>query len=172
MTRCFIGIGANLGRSARNVLAALDALETIDRTRLVRASRLYRTAPWGRADQPEFINAVAEVESGLSAATLMAELLTLEHRLGRQRDGIRWGPRAIDLDMLLYGDEIIDTPGLQVPHPRMHERAFVLWPLAELAPGLEIPGRGPIEPLMAGLDDRQVQVLDNEADPGLEEDAG
>lgn len=161
MTRVYIGLGSNQDKPARQVTAALEALDTLDDTRLVKVSRLYRTAPWGRTDQSDFVNATAAVDTTLPALTLMAELLALEQRLGRRRDGVRWGPRVIDLDMLLYGHEVIDLPGLIVPHPRMHERGFVLTPLADLDPDLDIPGRGCLKDLRAAISDHEVRVLDD-----------
>jgi 2-amino-4-hydroxy-6-hydroxymethyldihydropteridine diphosphokinase len=109
------------------------------------------TDPWGLADQPRFLNAAARLQTTLAARDLLGELLAVERDLGRSREGPRWGPRTIDLDLLLYGDETIDEPGLTVPHPRLHERRFVLEPLADLDPALVIPGRGSLETLLAGL---------------------
>lgn len=140
-TRAYVGLGANLDDPRRHVLAAFDALDALPGTRLVAMSSLYRTAPVGYADQPEFVNAVAAVETTLSARELLAALLGVERREGRVRS-FRNAPRTLDLDLLVYGDRIIDEDGLHVPHPRMHERAFVMVPLAEIAPGLQVPGRG------------------------------
>ncbi len=109
------------------------------------------TDPVGLLDQPRFLNAAARLRTTLAARELLAQLLAVERELGRTRDGPRWGPRTIDLDLLLYGDEAIDEPGLTVPHPRLHERRFVLEPLADLDPGLVIPSRGPLESVLAGL---------------------
>jgi len=110
------------------------------------------TDPVGIVHQPRFLNGAVELETALPAAALLEELLAVERRLGRDREGVPpGGPRTIDLDLLLYGDEEIAEPGLEVPHPRLHERAFVLEPLAELDPGLEVPGKGPLEALLAKL---------------------
>jgi 2-amino-4-hydroxy-6-hydroxymethyldihydropteridine diphosphokinase len=109
------------------------------------------TEPWGLADQPPFLNAAARLQTTLGAGELLGELLAVERELGRTREGPRWGPRTIDLDLLLYGDETIDEPGLTVPHPRLHERRFVLEPLADLDPRLVIPRRGPLDTLLAAL---------------------
>ena len=109
------------------------------------------TDPVGLVDQPRFLNAAARLQTTLAARELLGELLAVERELGRRRDGPRWGPRTIDLDLLLYGGETIDEPGLSVPHPRLHERRFVLEPLADLDPGLVIPRRGTLESLLAGL---------------------
>lgn len=140
-----IGLGGNLGDAAATLRAALAALDTLPQTRLVRASQLYRSPAWGREDQPDFINAAALVSTTLPAPELLQALLDLEHRHGRQRlPGERWGPRTLDLDLLLYAQAVIDLPGLQVPHPFLHERAFVLLPLAEIAAEAAIPGHGTV----------------------------
>lgn len=145
MTRAYVGLGSNLGD--REALVR-EAAELIGATRL---SSIVETEPWGYADQPRFLNAVAEVETPLTARELLDALLDVERRLGRERGGPRWGPRTIDLDLLLYGDERIDEPGLVVPHPRIDERLFVLEPLAELDPSVKIPGKGTVSDVLAGL---------------------
>jgi len=145
VTRAYVGIGANLGdREA----AIRRAAESIGAARL---STIRETEPWGLVEQPLFLNAVAQLETDLTAPSLLARLLEVERELGRVRGGPRWGPRVIDLDLLLYGDETIDEPGLTVPHPRLHERLFVLEPLAELDPHLVVPGRGKVSALLAEL---------------------
>ena len=149
----WIGLGGNLAESARTLHAVLAELGQVPGCRLLRHSSFYRTAPWGMQDQPDFINAVAELATRLSADALLQQLLAIERRHGRERSGPRWGPRLIDLDLLTYGDCEIDLEGLQVPHPRIAERAFVLLPLAELAPQLEIPGQGRVIELLKALDD-------------------
>ena len=141
MSVAFVGLGANLGAPRRQVKQACVELDGIPHTRLVKASSLYRSAPVGYADQPEFVNAVAQLETGLPAERLLAELQAIEQRHGRQRSFAN-APRTLDLDLLLHGNAVIHTPNLQVPHPRMHERAFVLMPLLEIAPEAIIPGRG------------------------------
>lgn len=145
-TTAYVGLGGNLGDAAASLRAAFDALDALPHTRLLRASRLYRTPAWGRRDQPDFVNAAAALETALSPRELLDALLAIERDFGRDRgdDDARWGPRTLDLDLLLYGDAIIDQPGLRVPHPHLHERAFVLVPLLEIAPGAVIPGRGPL----------------------------
>ncbi len=149
MTRAFVGLGANLGDREATIRRAASLL---GRHRL---STIRETEPWGFADQPPFLNAVAELDTGLTPGELLERLLAIERRLGRVRGGgHRYGPRAIDLDLLLYGDEEIAEPGLVVPHPRLHERAFVLEPLAELDPGLSVPGRGPVRDLLARLESK------------------
>ena len=146
--KIFIGLGSNLGERESMIRLALEDLSRLPGTRLLRASSLYDTEPVGEVDQPNFLNAVAQLDSELSARQLLWNLHLIEKRLGRVRTQ-RWGPRTIDLDLLLYGDEVIDEPELHVPHPRLHERSFVLEPLAELAPGLVVPGRGDVESLLA-----------------------
>ena len=136
-----IGLGANVGEPRAQLDAAFAAMAQLPDTCLLRRSSFYRTAPMGKADQPDFINAAAMITTGLSALSLLAHLLGIEHKHGRHR-AERNGPRTLDLDLLLYGDDIIDEPGLAVPHPRMHQRRFVLEPLLELDPDCNIPGRG------------------------------
>ncbi len=145
-TQAYIGLGSNLGDSAAVLRSALDALDALARTRLLRASRLYRTPAWGRTDQPDFVNAVALLDTGLAAPDLLQAMLAIEREAGRARradGGDRWGPRTLDLDLLLYGEQVLDLPGLTVPHPHLHERAFALVPLLEVAPQAHIPGVGP-----------------------------
>jgi 2-amino-4-hydroxy-6-hydroxymethyldihydropteridine diphosphokinase len=141
MPRAHIAFGGNLGDVEGNLRRALEALGTLEGTRIVRVSSLYRTAPVGVTEQPEFVNGAVEVETTRSPEALLAELLRIEKDLGRTRER-RWGPRTVDLDLVLYGDRVVETPGLEVPHPRMHERGFVLVPLAEIAPGALHPRLG------------------------------
>ena len=152
MTLAAIGLGANLGDAAATLREAIAELARLPRTELLRASRLYRTPAWGVTEQPDFINAVALVETALPPRDLLDALLAIERSFGRTRlDGERWGPRTLDLDLLLHGDATIDEPGLRVPHPHLHERAFALLPLAEIAPEVEIPGIGMVGKLAAGM---------------------
>ena len=151
MTLAYIGLGANLGDREAMLRAALEQLAAEPAIRLVEVSPLRDTTPVGMVDQPRFLNAAAAVETTLSARELLDRLLGIERRLGRTREGPRFGPRTIDLDLLLYDEEQIDEPGLEVPHPRLHERLFALEPLADLDPGLTVPGRGPLADLVAGL---------------------
>ena len=137
-TRVFIGLGANLGDREATIRAALDALAGEDGIEVVAVSRLRDTEPVGVGPQPRFLNGVAEIETSLSPRDLLDRLLATERRFGRTRVPGEHGPRTLDLDLLLYGDETIDEPGLTVPHPRLHERAFVLEPLADL--GVEPTG--------------------------------
>ena len=156
MARAFIGLGANLGAPEAQVRAAIASLGDMPRTRLVRSSSLYRTAPVGSVAQPDFINAVAEIETDLAPRELLAALQGIEMRAGRERPFAN-APRTLDLDVLLYDDRVIREPGLAIPHPRMHERAFVLAPLAEIAPAIEVPGHGRAADLLAGLDNQRVE---------------
>jgi 2-amino-4-hydroxy-6-hydroxymethyldihydropteridine diphosphokinase len=135
-----LGLGGNIGDPVLAFAAALAGLARHPAIALTRLSSVYRTAPWGKLDQPEFLNMAVALETGLSADALLALCLELERESGRERRE-RWGPRTLDIDILSYGDAVIDRPGLQVPHPRITERAFVLAPLAEIAPGLMIAGR-------------------------------
>ena len=160
MTLAAVGLGANLGAAACTLEQAFAELGRLPRSRLLRASRLYRTRAWGRTDQPDFINAVALVETELAAPDLLQALLAIERGFGRERPaGERWGPRTLDLDLLLFGDAVIDQPGLRVPHPHLHERAFALLPLAEIAPELRIPGRGSVAALAAGVAADGIEAL-------------
>lgn len=152
MTRSFVGLGANLGDPRAQIERALDLLSAENGVEVVAVSALRDTDPVGYEDQPRFLNGAVELRTSLDARRLLGRLLMIERRLGRVRgDGPRFGPRTIDLDLLLYGDEVIDEPGLVIPHPRLHERRFVLEPLAELDPAIEIPGRGSVQTLLAGL---------------------
>jgi 2-amino-4-hydroxy-6-hydroxymethyldihydropteridine diphosphokinase len=151
-TNAYIGLGANLGDREATIRRAVDAIDAAPDTRLLLVSSLRETDPVGLVDQPKFLNGVAMIETAAPARSLIDRLLDLERRLGRDRStSPPGGPRTIDLDLLLYGDETIDEPGLQVPHPRLHERRFVLEPLREIAPELVIPGRGPVSGLLAEL---------------------
>jgi 2-amino-4-hydroxy-6-hydroxymethyldihydropteridine diphosphokinase len=152
VTRAFVGLGSNLGDRETMLRRALELLAREPGVEVRRVSTFRETEPVGYVDQPRFLNGAAELETELPATELLARLLAVERRLGRVRGGPRFGPRTIDLDLLVYGDETIEAPGLRVPHPRLHERRFALEPLAELDPGLELPGHGPIQPLLSGLD--------------------
>jgi len=142
MSRAFVAFGANLGDPVASFGHACAALDALPGTRLLRRSSLYRSAALGTTDeQPDYLNAVVELHTTLAAAALLAHLFDIEREAGRTREAQR-APRTLDLDLLLYDDEVIREPGLEVPHPRMHERAFVLLPLAEIAPDACIPGHG------------------------------
>jgi 2-amino-4-hydroxy-6-hydroxymethyldihydropteridine diphosphokinase len=152
MVRSFVGLGSNLDNPREQIRRALDLLRAEAGVELVAVSSLRETDPVGYERQPRFLNGAAELRTELSARDLLGRLLAIERRLGRVRGkGARFGPRTIDLDLLLYGDEVLHEPGLVVPHPRLHERRFALEPLAELDPALEVPGRGPVQALLAGL---------------------
>jgi 2-amino-4-hydroxy-6-hydroxymethyldihydropteridine diphosphokinase len=150
VTAC-VALGSNLDDPRAQVERGFVALAALPQTTLSARSRLYRTKPWGVADQPDFINAAARLETTLAPRALLDALLAIEAGAGRVR-GARNGPRILDLDLLLYGDRIIDEPDFVLPHPRLHERAFVLLPLTDVAPGLEIPGHGCVADLLARLD--------------------
>ena len=150
--RVYVGIGANLGTPRETIAAALALLDQESDVELVAVSTLRETDPVGYEEQPRFLNGVVQLEPSFRRRSCSRGLLAIEARLGRIRGhGPRFGPRTIDLDLLLYGEETVDEPGLTLPHPRLHERRFVLEPLAELDPALEIPGRGPMQALLAGL---------------------
>jgi 2-amino-4-hydroxy-6-hydroxymethyldihydropteridine diphosphokinase len=151
VTRAYVGLGANLGDREATLRAAVDALAAEDGIEVVAVSTLRETEPVGVGEQPRFLNGAAELETALTARELLHFLLAVEQRFGRVRVPGEHGPRTLDLDLLLYGEEAIDEPGLTVPHPRLHERRFVLEPLAELAPGLVVPGRGDVESLLRGV---------------------
>ncbi|HEX7047099.1 MAG TPA: 2-amino-4-hydroxy-6-hydroxymethyldihydropteridine diphosphokinase [Gammaproteobacteria bacterium] len=144
--RVFLGLGSNLDEPARQLDLAFAALSALENTRLLARSPVYRSRPMGPQDQPDFLNAVAELETGLAPEDLLDRLQAIEQAQGRVRER-RWGPRTLDIDILLYGDEKISTSRLIVPHPGLPERAFVLYPLAELAPELVIPGLGTVHAL-------------------------
>jgi 2-amino-4-hydroxy-6-hydroxymethyldihydropteridine diphosphokinase len=149
----YVGLGSNLGDREGTLRAAVGRLRGLPGTRVLRVSSLRDTEPVGYLDQPRFLNGVVELETELPARELLDALLALEQAFGRDRSGSPpHGPRTLDLDLLLYGEETIDAPGLEVPHPRLHERGFVLEPLAELDPSLEVPGKGPVQTLMSRLD--------------------
>jgi 2-amino-4-hydroxy-6-hydroxymethyldihydropteridine diphosphokinase len=145
-----VGLGGNVGDAISTVRLAMQALAEIPGSQLIRSSRLYRTPAWGVRDQADFVNAVALLETSLTARDLLDALLAVERRFGRERRE-RWGPRILDLDLLLYADEMLDVPGLHVPHPHLHERAFALLPLLEIAPDARIPGRGPAREALSAL---------------------
>jgi 2-amino-4-hydroxy-6-hydroxymethyldihydropteridine diphosphokinase len=152
MTRAYVGLGANLGDREETILRALELLDAAPGVDVAATSSLRETDPVGYLEQPRFVNAAAALETSLRPQELLELLLEVERKLGRTRTGPRFGPRTIDLDVLLFGDEVVDEPGLSVPHPRLHERRFALEPLAELDPELVVPGRGPVTTLLAELD--------------------
>ena len=153
MARAFVALGSNVGDREAILEEAVAGLGRLEATRIVAVSRFRETDPVGYLDQPRFLNGVAEVETALAPAPLLEALLELERAHGRDRAAAPpQGPRTLDLDLLLYDDAVIDEPGLQVPHPRLHQRGFVLEPLSDLDPGLEVPGKGQVQALLAELD--------------------
>lgn len=151
MSKAFVGIGSNLGDREAHVRSALELLAAEQGIDVVAVSELRETEPVGPVEQGRFVNGAALLETELSPRELLGRLLTIEGRLGRVRNE-RFGPRTIDLDLLVHGDAVVNEPGLSVPHPRLHERRFALEPLADLAPDLVVPGRGPISALLAELE--------------------
>jgi 2-amino-4-hydroxy-6-hydroxymethyldihydropteridine diphosphokinase len=156
-----IGLGSNLDDPVRQVRQGFEELGGLPGTQLLLHSSLYRTAPLGKPDQPDFVNAVAVLDTKLAPSELLRQLLALEAGHGRVR-AERDGPRTLDLDVLLLGDQVIHGPGLEVPHPRMHERAFVLLPLAEVSPQAVIPGHGRVTDLLVRVKDQRVTRIDGE----------
>ena len=155
----YVGLGSNLGSPARQLDSAFDLLSSIPDTRLVRRSSLYSSAPFGGVEQPDFVNAVAALLTRLSAINLLRELQRIEAERGRERGEVRWGPRVLDLDLLVYSDQRIDEPDLAVPHPGIGERNFVLLPLQEVAPSLNVPGLGPVSSIGASLEEPRISRL-------------
>jgi 2-amino-4-hydroxy-6-hydroxymethyldihydropteridine diphosphokinase len=152
VARAYVGLGANIGPREATLLRAVDLIAVVPGVAVLELSSFRETEPVGVTDQPEFLNSALALDTTLSPRELLDALLAVERELGRVRiDGERWGPRTIDLDLLLYGDETIDEPGLTVPHPRLHERSFALEPLAELDPDVAIPGRGRVSELLQQL---------------------
>jgi 2-amino-4-hydroxy-6-hydroxymethyldihydropteridine diphosphokinase len=155
----YVALGSNLRDPAAQVRAGFEALAMLPDSRVAAVSSLYLTAPVGHLDQPDFVNAVALIETALAPRALLEELLAIERQFGRVR-GVPNGPRTLDLDILLYGDESHEDEALTIPHPRMHERAFVLAPLAEIAPDVMIPGRGSASALAASVEAGGITKLD------------
>ena len=151
MTLAYVGLGANLGAREETLRHAVERLGEAEGVDVLAVSSLRETEPVGVVDQPPFLNGAVQLETSLPPRELLDLLLAIERSLGRVR-GARWGPRLVDLDLLLYGSEIVDEPGLRIPHPRLHERRFALEPLAELDTALEIPGRANVSALLAELD--------------------
>ena len=159
MTIAYVALGANLGDAEGSLRAVMRELSALPGLRLLKSSSLYRTAPVGLKNQPDFINAAVVLETELDSHILLQALFDIEQRFGRQRR-MPNAPRTLDLDLLIYGDVISDVSSLSLPHPRMHERAFVLAPLAEIAPGLSIPGKGRVADLLAQCVDQQIQRME------------
>ena len=155
----YVGLGSNLQMPTQQVETAIELLGAIPDTRLVAASSLYRSAPFGGIEQPDFVNAAAALLTQLDAPALLAELKNIEARQGRERDDKRWGPRVLDLDLLVHGSAVIDEPGLSVPHPGIAERNFVLLPLVEIAPELVVPGLGRIAAIPVNTDEPSISRI-------------
>ena len=158
--KVFIGIGSNLDNPIEHVLLALNDIEKIADTQLLNQSSLYRSAPIGPPDQPHYINAVAVVQTQLTAIQLLMELQTIENKHGRKRTDIRWQARTLDLDLLIYGESIINEQSLKVPHPQISKRNFVLYPLHELEPSLTIPTQGQVSKLLQQCDQGDIIKLE------------
>ena len=158
----YVALGSNLDEPRRQLQAGVQALAQLPGTQVHKCSSFYASAPVGYAHQPDFVNAVAAIHTTLAPRALLDALLGIERAHGRMRD-IPNGPRTLDLDIVLYGERVVHEPGLTVPHPRMHQRAFVLAPLAEIAPDAQVPGAGPVRELLAGVDRASVRVLAEQA---------
>ena len=161
-TRCYIGLGSNLGNGQQTLHSALQQLNAHATIELIRHSRLYSSKPHGPQNQPDYVNAVACVNTKLAAIDLLHALFAIESAHDRQRDGTRWGPRTLDLDLLLYGESVINEPDLKVPHPYLCERSFVVYPLSELAPDLILPGGKSLQACKADLPGDDLFLLDND----------
>ena len=160
MAEALIALGGNLGDVRAALERAIAMLREGDKVRLTARSSDYQTPPWGVADQPPFVNCCIAVETTLAPRDLLARMQSIDRRLGRDHAAeMRWGPRPVDLDLLAYDDVILNEPDLTLPHPRLHERAFVLVPLAELAPDFHVPGRGSVSALLAGVDAAGIEAL-------------
>jgi len=161
MDTIYIGIGSNLDDPEQQVSRALEALNQLTDCIMLRTSSLYRSAPMGPADQPDYINAVCALSTGLDSIEMLDSLQHLEQQQGRRRDGERWGPRTLDLDILLFGEKIINCDRLIIPHPGLDQRSFVLYPLYEIAPDLDVPGLGSLQTLIAGCDQAGLERLNS-----------
>ena len=155
----YVALGSNLDGPRVQVARGFEELAALPHTALRARSRLYRTPPWGIVDQPDFVNAAARIETTLLPHELLDGLRAIEARAGRVR-GVPNGPRTLDMDLLVYGNQSLREAGLAIPHPRLHERAFVLLPLADIAPDLEVPGHGCVSELLAGVDTTGCVAID------------
>ncbi|CAM3770916.1 2-amino-4-hydroxy-6-hydroxymethyldihydropteridine diphosphokinase [Rheinheimera salexigens] len=161
MTRCFIGLGANLAQPIVQLQQALSAIQALPNTKLVDASAFYGSKPMGPQDQPDYVNAVVAIDTELAAEALLDHLQQIEQQQGRQRKANRWGPRTLDLDILLYGQQIISTERLTVPHYGLSQREFVLYPLAEIAPELILPDGTVLQHLLTQVPKNGLHELSN-----------
>ena len=157
--KAWLGLGSNLQQPEAQIREALRRLDATTGIELLKVSSLYRTPPWGDEKQDDFINAVSQIETALEPAALLNDIQGIENLMGRRRGDRRWGPRLIDIDLLLYGNLQVQAEDLVIPHPRMHERAFVLIPLIELEPGLVIPGHGRVDELLQQVDSIGIEKL-------------
>jgi len=160
--KAWLGLGSNLQQPVAQLREAIERLDSLSNVEVTRESSFYRTPPWGDEQQDDFINCVVQIKTSLDPVALLGKLHSVENAMGRRRSERRWGPRIIDIDLLLFGELQYHSDELEVPHPRMHERAFVLVPLAELEAGLAIPGRGTIEKFLQQLDCSGISQLDSE----------
>ena len=158
MTLAYVGLGANIGEPRRQIETAIEEIRKLPDTRLNLASSFYRSAPLGYANQPDFLNAAVQLETTLPPDALLGHLQAIEKRHGRERP-FPGAPRTLDLDLLLYGEQVIAAPGLILPHPRMHERAFVLQPLLELDPAISVPGRGSAKVLLLACGTQGIEKI-------------
>jgi 2-amino-4-hydroxy-6-hydroxymethyldihydropteridine diphosphokinase len=159
MTIAYVGLGSNIGEPSRQLQTALREMRALPKTRVTKASGFYRSAPLGYLDQPEFLNAVAQLDTELAPGVLLENLQEIEKSHGRERP-FAGAPRTLDLDLLLYGDETIASPRITVPHPRMHERAFVLKPLLELDSAISVPGKGLANTLLSACGSQRIERID------------
>jgi len=162
MLTAYIGLGSNLDNPRAQVIQAIKTLQAQPDLRCLLVSSLYRSQPMGPHDQPDYVNAVMAVETRLAALALLDTLQSIEHQQGRVRGVERWGPRTLDLDLLLYAEQVIDLPRLKIPHPGLHERSFVLYPLFEIAPSLLIPGHGALSKLLQHCEN-DLEVISDES---------
>lgn len=160
MFRAYVALGSNLDDPRAQVERGFVALQSLPQTSVIARSRLYRSAPWGFVDQPAFVNAVAGLETRLAPRELLDGLLAIERSAGRLRDGKKWAPRVLDLDLLVFGNEVLQENALTLPHPHLHERAFVLLPLFDIAPDLELPNHGRVRELLARIDTADCVPID------------
>lgn len=161
MVTAYLGLGSNLEDPRRQVMQAIATLKSLAGCQCLAVSSLYRSKPMGPQDQPDYINAVMAMETELAALGLLAALQAIEQQQGRVRGDEQWGPRTLDLDLLLYSEQIIDLPRLKIPHPGLHERSFVLYPLYEIAPALQIPGYGALVELLQHCEN-DLEVISDE----------
>ncbi|MFC3653977.1 2-amino-4-hydroxy-6-hydroxymethyldihydropteridine diphosphokinase [Dyella humi] len=159
MMQAYVALGSNLGDSRQHLLDAIEALAALPHTQVIARSKIYRTPPWGVVDQPEFLNAVVKLETVLEPHELLDALLQIERAAGRQRNGERWGPRTLDLDLLHVAGKTVNDERLTLPHPHIADRAFVLLPLHDVASDLEIPGQGKVLDLLRTVDTQGCEAL-------------